>query len=444
MEQHEKKRVIDWDKIKTFFLLGESLRSISLKEGIPSGTILARSSREKWASDKKSKRRICHEHRVPYRECPDDCGYKYMFSLNVRKALNKRASLSKSRRAKRNRKKQEAVLESKNTQRLCKCGSPLGKWRHFCDSCRDAIIRERCKRPKKRPNRYCKKCGNQLPKGAKRYCSASCFKQRPPRALLHKTCPVCLSVFATINAKKIFCSDNCSWKSRHPIRQFAKEAKCELCHAPFMQVRATKRFCSDKCCDRQHHILELRRRREVRAAKNAQQPPKTCRICSQTFSTNHPNHVLCSKKCRNKAARIKMRIRDKGKKKLPHVMVKGRLSSRLRELLRRKGQQKKNSISAYMGCTPKEMVAHVERQFTKGMSWENYGVFGWHLDHIIPCQRFDLTKEDHCRVCFNWRNIRPLWGEHNWNRQEMLTLDEALQIDPVLVEMAKEVGVRLW
>ena len=91
-----------------------------------------------------------------------------------------------------------------------------------------------------------------------------------------------------------------------------------------------------------------------------------------------------------------------------------------------------------------EMLRHVESQFTKGMNWETYGVFGWHLDHIIPCERFDLTNEDHCRVCFNWRNIRPLWGEDNWNRQEMLTLDEALNINPELVRMATEVGVRLW
>jgi hypothetical protein len=29
-------------------------------------------------------------------------------------------------------------------------------------------------------------------------------------------------------------------------------------------------------------------------------------------------------------------------------------------------------------------------------------------------------------------------------RQEMLTLDEALELDPELVKMANEVGVKLW
>lgn len=26
------------------------------------------------------------------------------------------------------------------------------------------------------------------------------------------------------------------------------------------------------------------------------------------------------------------------------------------------------------------------------MSWENHGIY-WHLDHIIPCSAFDLTKK---------------------------------------------------
>lgn len=254
----------------------------------------------------------------------------------------------------------------------------------------------------------------------------------------------CLQCGSGLMMKKsdaMFCSRKCGERFRNPPKPTIIK-DCMMCGLPFSTKNG--KFCSDRCCDKHHHILDRRRRNAARKPKIRQQIQKTCRICSQAFSTIHPTHLFCSKRCKNRSAKIKTRIRDKGKKKSPHVRVKDRLSSRLRELLHRKGQQKKNSISAYMGCTPKEMVAHVERQFTKGMSWENYGVFGWHLDHIIPCQRFDLTNEDHCRVCFNWRNIRPLWGEHNWNRQEMLTLDEALQIDPVLVEMAKEVGVRLW
>lgn len=47
------------------------------------------------------------------------------------------------------------------------------------------------------------------------------------------------------------------------------------------------------------------------------------------------------------------------------------------------------------------------------MSWNNYGKNGWEIDHIIPCSYFDLTKEENQRICFNYRNLQPLWASEN-------------------------------
>lgn len=32
----------------------------------------------------------------------------------------------------------------------------------------------------------------------------------------------------------------------------------------------------------------------------------------------------------------------------------------------------------------------------------------WHIDHVIPCSAFDLTKEEEVDQCFHWTNLRPL------------------------------------
>ena len=45
------------------------------------------------------------------------------------------------------------------------------------------------------------------------------------------------------------------------------------------------------------------------------------------------------------------------------------------------------------------------------MSWENYGK--WHIDHIIPCNIFDLTIPSQQEECFNWKNLQPLWAADN-------------------------------
>jgi hypothetical protein len=311
---------------------------------------------------------------------------------------------------------------------------------------------------KKKLHQTCVSCFAALPKYKHKYCNRDCRpkpvyksvakprhlwkKKGPPKLLETRLCKHCNTAFQITPAlKKRFCSRKCSGLHRvtPKLPIIRPDCVCFVCGRSASWPR--RRFCSDKCA---HKHERMSARPKVLKRQKEPLPKKHCRMCLLEFQPKHSSHSLCSKKCSLKKRRKAKRLRERGKPKPIHVRIKDRLSNRLRELLRRKGQQKKNAISSYMGCSPKEMVAHIEKQFSNGMTWENYGVFGWHLDHIIPCERFDLTNEDHCRVCFNWRNIRPLWGEDNCNRQEMLTLDEALGIDPQLIKMVEEIGVKLW
>jgi len=47
------------------------------------------------------------------------------------------------------------------------------------------------------------------------------------------------------------------------------------------------------------------------------------------------------------------------------------------------------------------------------MTWKNYGRNGWHIDHIIPVSKFDLTCDAHVRACFHHSNMQPLWEADN-------------------------------
>lgn len=79
-----------------------------------------------------------------------------------------------------------------------------------------------------------------------------------------------------------------------------------------------------------------------------------------------------------------------------------------------------NNIHKILGCSIKELKQHLEKQFTLGMNWKNFG-FGWHIDHIKPCSKFDLTKEGEQKKCFHYTNLQPLWATENLKKNNHYT-----------------------
>ena len=70
-----------------------------------------------------------------------------------------------------------------------------------------------------------------------------------------------------------------------------------------------------------------------------------------------------------------------------------------------------------IGCSIEELKQHLEKQFTLGMNWKNYG-YGWHVDHIKPCAFFDFSKEEEQKKCFNYTNLQPLWATENFKKRD--------------------------
>ena len=81
-----------------------------------------------------------------------------------------------------------------------------------------------------------------------------------------------------------------------------------------------------------------------------------------------------------------------------------------------RGTQKSQKTCEILGCSPEELKAHLETTFTEGMSWDNYGE--WHIDHIVPCAAFNQDDEQERMACWNWRNLRALWGEENLKKSD--------------------------
>jgi len=73
-----------------------------------------------------------------------------------------------------------------------------------------------------------------------------------------------------------------------------------------------------------------------------------------------------------------------------------------------------------VGCSRQELVRHIERQFQRGMTWDNYGFDGWHIDHIRPLASYDLTDPEQVRLASHFTNLMPLWAKDNFAKGSKL------------------------
>jgi hypothetical protein len=121
----------------------------------------------------------------------------------------------------------------------------------------------------------------------------------------------------------------------------------------------------------------------------------------------------------------KANIRDKERRIFDYnFRIRKNLRCRIRSAL--KLNRKVDSTFKLVGCNLEQLKQYLESKFLPGMTWSNYGKNGWEVDHIYPCSKFDLTKEEEQRKCFHYTNLQPLWALDNWKKGNKIYVDSSL------------------
>jgi hypothetical protein len=92
------------------------------------------------------------------------------------------------------------------------------------------------------------------------------------------------------------------------------------------------------------------------------------------------------------------------------------IAMRIREIDSKKDQKTLDIIGLNSWTEFKE---HIEKQFTEGMSWSNYGnkiETDWSIDHIIPIS--SATTLDEVKKLNHYTNLRPLWHLENIQKRD--------------------------
>lgn len=72
-----------------------------------------------------------------------------------------------------------------------------------------------------------------------------------------------------------------------------------------------------------------------------------------------------------------------------------------------------------LGCSVSFLKKWLERQFKSWMNWDNYGT-KWHIDHVMPLARFDLTQPRQQYIAFHYTNLQPLSAKLNCQLQAVI------------------------
>lgn len=101
----------------------------------------------------------------------------------------------------------------------------------------------------------------------------------------------------------------------------------------------------------------------------------------------------------------------------PTAKMGSRISRKIRYALDYYANKKKEMPTEHLtGCPIIALIQWIESQFENGMTWYNYGKFGWHIDHVKPCAAFDLSDIEQQKQCFHYTNLQPLWCKENLSK----------------------------
>jgi len=240
-------------------------------------------------------------------------------------------------------------------------------------------------------------------------------------------------------------------------------------------------------------IAELKKKRELynqkqrenyavkSAAKSAVNPviiynsqkccSKCCSKCGETkdiieFSKNRADCQICNRQaCKDYKARNRNKISGynkeyksehkeevrtynrewSAKRKITHPEYKIKCNLRIRMNKVLNGKEKAGKTLDLLGCTLSFLVEWFKYRFIGNMSMENHDSV-WHVDHVMPCASFNLTKPEEQKKCFHWTNLQPMYGSDNVIKNDKIDpveIENQQKYIKLFIKMQKEKGIEL-
>jgi hypothetical protein len=169
-------------------------------------------------------------------------------------------------------------------------------------------------------------------------------------------------------------------------------------------------------CKQDKPLLEFSKRK-----KSTDGLYRVCRICTRKACKEYYRKNIDKIKIYEQKNSGRRNERRKNKYKTnSNFRLSTILRARILDALKK--NWKGSSTTELLGLSIEDTKNYLESLFALGMTWENHGLHGWHIDHIRPCSSFDLSDPIQQKACFHHSNLQPLWAEDNLKKSDVFNL----------------------
>ena len=202
-------------------------------------------------------------------------------------------------------------------------------------------------------------------------------------------------------------------KIEKPIPEYAKQRsasdglqnKCKACQRCYRENNKQKHDAYIK-----KYRAENKERIAVSVkAYSEKNSDKIAGYLASYYDKNRDSILEMQKERKEDIAQVRKVYKKRRMREDPVYAMAHRLGVLMRNALKHNGYLKSMKTLEALGCTAVQFKEHLEKQFLKGMTWDNRAL--WQLDHINPISSAKTEKDVY--TLSHMTNIRPMWSKKN-------------------------------
>jgi len=240
-------------------------------------------------------------------------------------------------------------------------------------------------------------------------------------------CPVCEKIFEKTTHNKICCSRKCIQKFHNQKRIYGvnriydeKTKKTNLLYYQKNKEIILKKNKLDYLKNKEKRN-EQQKQYRLKNKEKIKERQKQYRLKNKEKRKKYDliNKEKIKEWTKQYRKENRKKINERRKKRLQtdiNYKIAEFFRTRIREILLNQKTMKSAKTAKLLGCSWDEARIYIQSQFKEGMTWDNHGMYGWHIDHIIPCASFDLKDPEQQKKCFHYTNLQPLWAHENLSK----------------------------